>query len=190
MRAVSLPQMSIPPTLKRISRCLFISALLLLLFAAGAGLAFVYSGVVNVYADRPHTDFTYWLFSTTRQRSFEMRAADVQIPADLDSDERAARAVVQYETLCAPCHLRPGMEVNAVHRGLNPEPPRLSRFSASPAYTFLVVKHGIRSTGMPAWGKSLDDDEVWDLVALQRRLPALAPGEYETLLRETEKRAQ
>jgi hypothetical protein len=34
---------------------------------------------------------------------------------------------------------------------------------------------------MPAWGKTLDDTTIWDLVAFARKLPMLSPGAYDRL---------
>jgi mono/diheme cytochrome c family protein len=32
---------------------------------------------------------------------------------------------------------------------------------------------------MPAWGKTLDDAAVWDVVAFARQLPTMSPQTYE-----------
>ena len=37
----------------------------------------------------------------------------------------------------------------------------------------MIVKHGIKFTGMPAWAAQQRDDEVWAMVAFLRRLPSL-----------------
>jgi len=36
-------------------------------------------------------------------------------------------------------------------------------------------------SAMPAWGKSLDDDAIWDLVAFVRSLPEMSPETYQQL---------
>ena len=46
-----------------------------------------------------------------------------------------------------------------------------------------MVKHGIKLTGMPAWGVTHDDDLLWDVVAFLRKLPELTPEQYETLVK-------
>jgi len=38
---------------------------------------------------------------------------------------------------------------------------------------FWIVKHGIRNTGMPAWGRLLSDQDIWHVVAVLRRLNSL-----------------
>ena len=32
-----------------------------------------------------------------------------------------------------------------------------------------MVKHGLKMTGMPAWGVTHDDEMLWDVVALRSR---------------------
>ena len=40
---------------------------------------------------------------------------------------------------------------------------------------FWTIKHGIKMSAMPAWGKTLDDAAIWDLVAFIRQMPAITP---------------
>ena len=46
---------------------------------------------------------------------------------------------------------------------------------------FWVVSHGIRSTGMPAFGGSKDEKDIWRIVAFARRLPTLTEEETRRL---------
>lgn len=43
-----------------------------------------------------------------------------------------------------------------------------------PQYTdaelFWIIKHGIRNTGMPAWGRMLSDEDIWQIVAVLKGL--------------------
>ncbi len=34
---------------------------------------------------------------------------------------------------------------------------------------FYIIKHGIRFTGMPGWGKNFSDDQLWKLTHLSRK---------------------
>ena len=67
--------------------------------------------------------------------------------------------------------------------GLYPKPPNLSEIPAlPPAVQFWIIKHGIKMSGMSAWGKTHSDDEIWNMVALLQKLPKLTPGEYKMLV--------
>jgi hypothetical protein len=59
--------------------------------------------------------------------------------------------------------------------------------SGKPGAVHWVVKHGIKMTGMPAWGVTHDDDLLWDVVAFVCKLPELTPEQYETLVKNAPK---
>jgi mono/diheme cytochrome c family protein len=40
------------------------------------------------------------------------------------------------------------------------------------------VKHGIKMTGMPAWGKTHKEEDLWAIVAFTERLPNMSANEY------------
>jgi mono/diheme cytochrome c family protein len=44
-----------------------------------------------------------------------------------------------------------------------------------------IVSNGIRMTGMPAFGPSRTEEEIWQLVAALRRLPQLTDAERQEL---------
>jgi mono/diheme cytochrome c family protein len=153
----------------------------------GAALA-IYLGVYNVAADIPHTQPVFWLMETIRERSIAVRAKDIVVPGDLSDPKRIASGAGQYAEMCAGCHLAPGMKRTEMARGLYPRAPELKRGSRStPAEDFWVVKHGIKATGMPAWGVTHDDEILWDVVAFLRKLPELTAEEYQTLVKSVPK---
>jgi mono/diheme cytochrome c family protein len=47
---------------------------------------------------------------------------------------------------------------------------------------FWVIKHGIKMSAMPAWGRTLSDAEIWDLVAFVRKMPEMSELTYRQLL--------
>src|SRR3546814_15521897 len=54
--------------------------------------------------------------------------------------------------------------------------------SLTPAQQFWIIKHGIKMTAMPAWGKTHPDPLIWDMVAFVRKLPGMSPTEYKQLV--------
>jgi mono/diheme cytochrome c family protein len=46
---------------------------------------------------------------------------------------------------------------------------------------FWIIKHGIKMSAMPAWGRTLEDGEIWDLVAFVRKPPSMSPEAYRRL---------
>jgi len=80
------------------------------------------------------------------------------------------------------------MKRTEISQGLYPRAPELRRGSRlTPAEEFWVVKHGVKMTGMPAWGVTHNDELLWDVVAFLRKLPELTADQYQTLVKSTPK---
>jgi mono/diheme cytochrome c family protein len=160
-------------------------ALLVLVGVAAVG---IYAGLYNFAADVPHTQPVHWLFETVRDRSIAVRARDVVVPNDLNDPNRISRGAGQYADMCSGCHLAPGMKRTEISRGLYPRAPALRRKTdLTAAEQFWIVKHGVKMTGMPAWGVTHEDELLWDVVAFVRKLPELTPDRYETLVKNAPK---
>ena len=86
-----------------------------------------------------------------------------------------------YAAMCAGCHLVPGSKGTELSRGLYPEPPDLSANAVEPAHAFWVIKHGVKASGMPAWGKSMDDDAIWSLAAFLQKMPNMDEAAYKEM---------
>jgi mono/diheme cytochrome c family protein/ketosteroid isomerase-like protein len=153
----------------------FVLAIAVVLIVAGIAIG---GGLYNVAADEEHSGLVYNLLETTRDRSIAARAADIQVP-DLGDAQRIRRGAGNYDAMCVGCHRAPGASDTEISRGLYPPPPNLSTTAnLDPARAFWVIKHGIKSTGMPAWGKSMQDSYIWDMVALLRELPKMDAERY------------
>lgn len=150
--------------------------------AVGAA-AFIYLGVYNIAADAPHTRPVYWAIENLRERSVEVRARGVQLPSDIGSPTRLARGAGLYAEMCAGCHLAPGMAPTEISQGLYPPAPQLSRVHLrDPRAQFWTIKHGVKMTAMPAWGRTHGDALIWDMVAFVRKLPSLSPAQYQAMV--------
>ena len=76
------------------------------------------------------------------------------------------------------------MKRTEISQGLYPRAPELRRGTdLTPAEQFWIVKHGVKMTGMPAWGITHDDELLWDVVAFVRKLPEMTPEQYETMVK-------
>ena len=164
---------------------LLTGALLVLVVAAVGG---IYAGLYNIAADVPHTQPVYWLLETARERSVIARARDIVVPKDLDDANRISKGAGEYAEMCSGCHLAPGMKRTEISQGLYPRAPVLRRKTdLTPAKQFWIVKHGVKMTGMPAWGVTHEDELLWDVVAFVRKLPELTPEQYEALVKNAPK---
>jgi len=155
------------------------TVLVVLVLLVGAGLAIVLTGSYDVRATASHTWFVGWALETTRERAVAEAAAGVDVP-DLDDPEMVEAGFRAYRDMCAGCHTPPGGDDSPVARGMNPAPPEMAHAAEelSDAELFWVTKHGLRMTGMPAWGVTHDDQSLWEIVAFVRRLPGMSPSDY------------
>jgi mono/diheme cytochrome c family protein len=153
--------------------------LLALMIPAGAAL-FVYGGVYDIGADAPHTKPVFWMISQLRDRSIAVRARGIAPPADLAAPSRIATGAGLYANLCTGCHLAPSMKKTELSRGLYPKPPQLAYGTdLTPAQEFWILKHGIKLTAMPSWGRTHSDEELWDIVAFLKKMPDLNAAQYQ-----------
>jgi ketosteroid isomerase-like protein/mono/diheme cytochrome c family protein len=167
------------PFITRRSLLILALGLVALLFAAGL---FVGSGVYNVGADATHTRPVYSLLQAARERSIAHHARSLAVPPLADAALIRSGAG-NYEAMCTGCHLAPGRGATELSKGLYPAPPNLSqRKPDDPAHDFWVIKHGIKASGMPAWGKSMDDRSIWGMVAFLQKMPTLDARAYQALV--------
>ena len=149
---------------------------------AAALAGFIWSGIYNIGADDVHTRPVYSLLQTMRMRSIDRYASDVKVP-DLTDAALIRQGAGNYDSMCTGCHLAPGMEGTELSRGLYPAPPNLATAATgNPAHHFWVIKHGIKASGMPAWGKSMDDQYIWGMVAFIQQLPKLDADGYRAMV--------
>lgn len=160
------------------------------------GMIFVYSGTYPMGADVPHNKLTYWLLETTREKSIKMASRDIDVPP-LDDPELLLSGGADYNDMCVTCHLKPGKMQSDMSIGLYPVPPNLSKQEDEHGHDhaagghgdpdqsvrrqFWIVKHGIKASGMPAWGPTHEDQRIWAMVAFLQKLPELNPEQYQII---------
>jgi mono/diheme cytochrome c family protein len=158
-----------------IARVSLVIAATLAALAIGGAL-FVGSGIYDIGADDPHTKIVLAVIEQLRERSIAVRARAL-VPPNLEDPTRIGAGAKQYAALCVGCHLAPGVTKSDIRTGLYPHPPNLAQEDTRDAQrAFWTIKHGIKMSAMPAWGKTLDDSAIWDLVAFVKQMPALGSG--------------
>jgi mono/diheme cytochrome c family protein len=147
-----------------------------------AALAMIYSGVFNVAATVVDASPLRWMFVTTREASVKRRAQGIRVPA-LGGTEQLEKGFRIYREMCVMCHTPVGRTATPMAIGLNPQAPGFGENAddMSAAELFWATKNGIRFIGMPAWGPSRSDQEIWDVVAFVMMLPKLSAADYDTM---------
>lgn len=162
-------------------KLIFLSSVLLILGACAlvGGAAFVYFGVYNIAANRPHWEVTQSLLTYTKRFSVERRADDFAVP-DLNQEELIKRGYHLYQTKCLACHGAPGEAPQRLGLGLNPNPPRLEGVIEdwTAAEIAWIIANGLKMAGMPAFSLGETADDIWALTAFVVRMNTLTPQEY------------
>jgi mono/diheme cytochrome c family protein len=154
-------------------------AMLLLLVLIAA--IIVLGGFYPVAASSGHTGPVRWLLTETRERAVERSAAGLTAPALSAADIRVGGS--HFKSMCQECHGGPGVEPEDFATAMNPRPPDLARATGdlSAEQVFWIAKNGLKMTGMPAFGKTDDDGELWRVAAFVKQLPKVSPSEYSSL---------
>lgn len=148
--------------------------------AAAVGLAFLYSGVYDIAATSPHFDITRRAVRTVMEQSVKRQARDVKVP-ELDDPEKVHAGFRNFHTMCVTCHGAPGTAASELSKGLYPEAPNLAEAAKgwTSAELYVIIKRGIKMSGMPAWEPTHSGEELWSLVAFLKVLPAMPAAEYQ-----------
>lgn len=154
--------------------------------AAGA-IGFIYSGVFDFRATSPHYPVVTWALHQTYQSSMERMTENIAVAADLETPARVAAGARLYAANCAVCHGAPGVPLPAIGAGIYPEAPSLLKATRKnrPNQVFFVAKYGIKMTGMPAFGKTHGDDDLWALAAFLHKERGVSAEDYAALLTAT-----
>ena len=94
------------------------------------------------------------------------KEAPTNVPIQ-DDESNLAAGVKTYRESCAVCHGLRGEEETGIAKGMFPKPPQFfahaSKAGGAVGQTFWVVKNGIRLTGMPGFGASMSDEQIWQV---------------------------
>jgi mono/diheme cytochrome c family protein len=149
---------------------------------AAAALITIHGGLYNVSATEQHTAPVYWALEAGMRNAVKRRSGGITAP-ELSDSALVRRGLVLHREACVQCHGAPGVPPGDAGKGLLPVPNNLAQTARewSAAEIYWVTKHGLKMTGMPAWGMRFVDDDLWAIVAFVKHLPRLTAAEYETM---------
>jgi mono/diheme cytochrome c family protein len=140
---------------------------------------FVKSGTFNVGASSPPNEFSTWITHETMIHSVRRHARGIR-PPDWTSAGQLVAGFCAYELHCAACHGAAATARDSWVGGMEPQPPYLldeaQRFT--PSQLFWIVKNGIKMTGMPRWGDSMSDRQIWNVIGWLEESTRLPPQTY------------
>ena len=158
--------------------------IVLIVLVLGAFL-YAWSGLYNISATEPHWAITSSFIEILRDRSIDAYSDGVQTP-DLREPKLKEAAFPHYHEMCRLCHGAPQYPPEEFAKGLYPAPPSMTeghiQEERSQDQFYWIVKHGLKMTGMPAFGSTHDEKELWGLAALAWEMPHMTPERYRQVI--------
>lgn len=158
-------------------RKILLGALLMLVILLLSALAVMLLGLMPVSADGTHSSLEARIMPLVLRASIARHASGDANPISVNEEVLKAGAST-YKAMCARCHTRPGGNPSVYGQSFYPPAPQLlgGMSNYTDSQLFWTIKHGIRNTGMPAWGSMLSDDEIWQIVSLLKNSQDLPPS--------------
>lgn len=150
----------------------------ILVVAIGAYLL-LRSGLVPANADAKPGGLELWAAGTSLGATLRSQAPRQANPVAL-TDANLIEGINLYGQHCWICHgtAAGDSSASAIAKGLYPAPPQLATEGVEDdpeGVSYWKIKHGIRLTGMPSWGSTLNDRQIWTLALFLKHMDKLPP---------------
>jgi mono/diheme cytochrome c family protein len=156
----------------------FVGAALMAAILVIIVLAWLWLGGFDPRASSPARLAPLALDIAVKQR---MDAGAAQLgPPPASNDRRTVFGYRQYDAECATCHGAPDAPRAVWAKSMRPQPPDLTEkpTGLSPKALFWLICHGVKMSGMPAFGVQHTDDQIWDIALFVRALPTMKAQDY------------
>ncbi len=159
----------------------FVTALVLVAILA---VLVIFTGAYNVAASVPHSKLEFTILHMTMRSSVIARAGTESREAWSDAEVRDG--FKDFDEMCIICHAAPGKELRSIGKGMRPQPPNLADAVKrwTDAQLFWIIKNGVKMTGMPAFGLTHNDNQIWNIVGFVRQLPKISADEFAKMERD------
>ena len=148
-----------------------------------AGYLLLQSGFIPANADAKPGGLELWAAGTSLDATLRKQAPNVANPITL-TDANLIRGISLYGKHCAVCHgtASGAALASPIAKGLYPAPPQFADEGVeddAEGVSYWKIKHGIRLTGMPAWGRTMDDQQIWTLALVLKHMDKLPPAAHQ-----------
>jgi thiosulfate dehydrogenase len=136
------------------------------------------AGMMPANADGKPSKLERWAARASLHATLVRDAPRVANPISLD-DANLIAGIKLYARNCIVCHGASDAKPSNVARGLYQRPPQLAKDGVEDdpeGVTYWKIDHGIRFTGMPSFGKSLTDEQLWQLTLFLKHMDGLPPA--------------
>lgn len=161
-------------------RAFVLGVVLTILAVVGGGYAILRAGLVPANADASPGWLETWAAHTSLDATLARDAPKGANPVAL-TDANLIAGIDLYGQHCAICHgtAKGEASASAIAKGEYPAPPQLAINGVEDdpeGYSFWIIAHGIRWTGMPAWRGTLNDEQIWTLALFLKHMDKLPPA--------------
>ncbi len=149
----------------------FIAGLVVL---AGGFLLYARMGLIDPRADIPVPSIEASTAMTFLDASLDRRAPDEKNPLPAGEVELVA-GMKLYQSKCAGCHGDINHTDSSMVDSFYPRAPQFMHDKPDMPgnQNFYLIKHGVRYSGMPAWGHAMTDQQIWQVVGFLGKMNEL-----------------
>jgi mono/diheme cytochrome c family protein len=138
------------------------------------------SGLISANADAEPGGLETWMAGTSLDATLRRDAPLDKNPVEL-TEQNLLSGVRLFAQNCAVCHgsAQGAASPSPIAKGLYQKPPQLATDGVeddAEGVSFWKIKHGIRLTGMPSFGHSLSDQQIWTLALFLKHMDKLPPA--------------
>ena len=157
-------------------RGVIFTLLVIVILVAGV----VLLGLAPTQADVAPARWEFRIANTALDRAVEKNAPRVNNPVP-PTDENLIEGMKIYVMSCAECHGGLDRKPAPLAHSFYPPAPSLVMHPLDDPewHVFYVVRTGIRNTAMPAWSKTMSEQDMWKVTAFLTRLEKLPPAVQE-----------
>lgn len=163
------------PQMGRVVVITVAATLAALLLLAYVGLK---AGMMPANADAKPPRLERWAARVSLHVALAREAPRTPNPMALTDDNLIA-GIKLYARDCVICHGAADEKPSNVAKGLYQKPPQLAKDGVEDdpeGVTYWKITHGIRLTGMPSFGKTLSDQQLWQLTLFLKHMDSLPPA--------------
>jgi len=144
------------------------------------GYLLVRSGLIPANADAKPGRLERWMARTSLEATLSHDAPAGPNPVAL-TEQHLLDGVHLFTENCAVCHgsAKGNESASPIAKGLYQKPPQFATHGVEDdpeGVSFWRIKHGIRLTGMPSFGSSLSDEQIWTLALFLKHMDNLPPA--------------
>ena len=144
---------------------------------AAVGLVAVYYGLLPTTADATPPALEQHIAMSAMDASMERHAPQIANPVPA-TDENLIAGMRLYAMNCSLCHGALDYSPSLLQHSMYPPPPQiiLNPIDDPDWHVYYAVRTGVRYTGMPAWNKTLADEDIWKITGFLTHLDKLPPA--------------